>query len=146
MPLVLASSSPRRRDLLIEHLHKIQDRYGHLSAPHLAGSAAILLANHPDWSPAEVKSALTNTADDVVRNAKNGLTTVGPMAQGAGRENLGDANLRAVFAELDRRGIELALQQHNYMAGGKKIELIKAIVWENLKMDRFLEVAEPAVF
>ena len=67
-----------------------------MSAPHLAGSAAILLANHPDWSPAEVKSALTNTADDVVRNAKNGLTTVGPMAQGAGRENLGDANTAKV--------------------------------------------------
>ncbi|HEU5276089.1 MAG TPA: NAD(P)H-dependent oxidoreductase subunit E [Xanthobacteraceae bacterium] len=30
---------PRRRDLLIEHLHLIQDRYGHLSAPHLAALA-----------------------------------------------------------------------------------------------------------
>ncbi len=30
----------RRRDLLIEHLHLIQDRYGHLSAAHLAALAA----------------------------------------------------------------------------------------------------------
>jgi formate dehydrogenase len=30
---------PRRRDLLIEHLHLIQDRYGHLSAAHLAALA-----------------------------------------------------------------------------------------------------------
>jgi NADH:ubiquinone oxidoreductase subunit F (NADH-binding) len=29
----------RRRDLLIEHLHLIQDRYGYLSAPHLAALA-----------------------------------------------------------------------------------------------------------
>ena len=29
----------RRRDLLIEHLHKIQDRFGHLSAAHLAALA-----------------------------------------------------------------------------------------------------------
>ena len=29
----------RRRDLLIEHLHLIQDRYGHLSAAHLAALA-----------------------------------------------------------------------------------------------------------
>ncbi len=29
----------RQRDLLIEHLHKIQDRYGHLSAAHLAALA-----------------------------------------------------------------------------------------------------------
>jgi formate dehydrogenase len=31
--------APRRRDLLIEHLHKVQDRYGALSAPHLAALA-----------------------------------------------------------------------------------------------------------
>ena len=30
---------PRRRDLLIEQLHKIQDRYGHLSSAHLAALA-----------------------------------------------------------------------------------------------------------
>src|SRR6201995_6134300 len=30
---------PRRRDLLIEHLHLIQDHYGHISAPHLAALA-----------------------------------------------------------------------------------------------------------
>ena len=30
---------PRRRDLLIEHLHKVQDRYGHLSSAHLAALA-----------------------------------------------------------------------------------------------------------
>ena len=36
----LLGDEPRRRDLLIEHLHKIQDRYGHLSAAHLAALAA----------------------------------------------------------------------------------------------------------
>jgi formate dehydrogenase beta subunit len=36
----LLGSAPRRRDLLIEHLHKIQDRYGCLSAPHLVALAA----------------------------------------------------------------------------------------------------------
>ncbi len=35
----LLGKSPRRRDLLIEHLHRIQDRYGHLSAAHLAALA-----------------------------------------------------------------------------------------------------------
>jgi formate dehydrogenase beta subunit len=38
--LALLGESPRRRDLLIEHLHKIQDRYGRLSAPHLVALAA----------------------------------------------------------------------------------------------------------
>ncbi len=35
----LLGAEPRRRDLLIEHLHKIQDRYGHLSAVHLGALA-----------------------------------------------------------------------------------------------------------
>ncbi len=35
----LLGASPRRADLLIEHLHKIQDRFGHLSAAHLAALA-----------------------------------------------------------------------------------------------------------
>ena len=35
----LLGDQPRRRDLLIEHLHKLQDRYGHLSAAHLAALA-----------------------------------------------------------------------------------------------------------
>ncbi|MEQ9329727.1 NAD(P)H-dependent oxidoreductase subunit E, partial [Thalassobaculum sp.] len=32
-------AAPRRRDLLIEHLHALQDRFGHLSARHLAALA-----------------------------------------------------------------------------------------------------------
>ncbi len=35
----LLGGEPRRRDLLIEHLHRINDRYGHLSAAHLAALA-----------------------------------------------------------------------------------------------------------
>src|ERR1700754_1697331 len=36
----LLGDKPRRRDLLIEHLHLVQDHYGHLPAPHLAALAA----------------------------------------------------------------------------------------------------------
>ena len=35
----LLGREPRRRDLLIEHLHRIQDRYGHLSSAHVAALA-----------------------------------------------------------------------------------------------------------
>ena len=35
----LLTDKPRRRDLLIEHLHLIQDHYGHLSAAHLTALA-----------------------------------------------------------------------------------------------------------
>ena len=35
----LLGDAPGRADLLIEHLHKIQDSYGHLSAAHLRALA-----------------------------------------------------------------------------------------------------------
>ena len=59
-----------------------------MSTPHIAGSAAVLLNLHSDWSPAQVKSALVNRADLVIKDAKTGLHNIGPTAQGAGRENL----------------------------------------------------------
>ena len=59
-----------------------------MSTPHIAGSAAVLLGLHPTWSPAQVKSALVNRADLVVKDAITGLHDIGPTAQGAGRENL----------------------------------------------------------
>jgi formate dehydrogenase beta subunit len=36
----LLGDEPRRRDLLIEHLHKIQDRFGHVSAVHIVALAS----------------------------------------------------------------------------------------------------------
>ena len=45
----LLADAPRRRDLLIEHLHTIQDRYGHLSAAHL-----VALAHEMKLAPVEV--------------------------------------------------------------------------------------------
>jgi len=50
----LLGMQPRRRDLLIEHLHKIQDRFGHLSAAHLAA-----LAQEMRLAPTEVYEVAT---------------------------------------------------------------------------------------
>jgi minor extracellular serine protease Vpr len=62
-----------------------------MATPHIAGGAAVLLQLHPDWSPAQVKSALVNHADLVVQDAVTGTHDVGPTLQGAGRENLSAA-------------------------------------------------------
>jgi minor extracellular serine protease Vpr len=59
-----------------------------MSTPHIAGSAAVLLQLNPSWSPAQVKSALVNRADLVIKDAVTGTHDVGPTAQGGGRENL----------------------------------------------------------
>ncbi len=62
-----------------------------MSTPHIAGSAAALKNLHLTWSPAQIKSALVNRADLVIKDAVTGTHDVGPTAQGAGRENLGVA-------------------------------------------------------
>ena len=60
----LLTDRPRRRDLLIEHLHLIQDHYGHLSAPHLAA-----LAHEMKMAQAEVYEVATFYAHfDVVKD------------------------------------------------------------------------------
>src|SRR5678815_356360 len=50
----LLRDESRQRDLLIEHLHKINDRYGHLSAAHLAA-----LAQEMSMAMAEVYEVAT---------------------------------------------------------------------------------------
>ena len=50
----LLGDEPRRRDLLIEHLHKIQDRYHAISAAHL-----VALAEEMRLAPAEVFEVAT---------------------------------------------------------------------------------------
>jgi formate dehydrogenase len=50
----LLANEPRARDLLIEHLHKIQDRYGHISASHL-----VALADEMKLAMAEVYEVAT---------------------------------------------------------------------------------------
>ncbi len=59
-----------------------------MATPHIAGSAAVLLDLNPGWSPDQVKSALANRADLVIKDAKTGTHDIGPTAQGGGRENL----------------------------------------------------------
>jgi formate dehydrogenase beta subunit len=52
--LILLGDASRQRDLLIEHLHKIQDKYGHLSARHL-----VALASEMKLAMAEVYEVAT---------------------------------------------------------------------------------------
>jgi len=63
----LLGSAPRDRDLLIEHLHLVQDRYGHISAGHLAA-----LADEMRLSMAEVYEVATFYAHfDVVKEGED---------------------------------------------------------------------------
>jgi formate dehydrogenase beta subunit len=63
----LLTDRPRRRDLLIEHLHFIQDHYGHLSAAHLTA-----LANEMGMALAEVYEVATFYSHfDVVKEGED---------------------------------------------------------------------------
>ena len=50
----LLGAAPRRRELLIEHLHRIQDRHGHISAAHV-----VALAREMNLATAEIYEVAT---------------------------------------------------------------------------------------
>ncbi|GAB1508809.1 S8 family serine peptidase [Actinophytocola sp. KF-1] len=61
-----------------------------MAAPHVAGAAAILAAQHPDWAADQLKGTLMGTA------RPNGTLTA--FAQGAGRVDVAAATTATVFA------------------------------------------------
>jgi subtilisin family serine protease len=69
-----------------------------MATPHLSGSAAVVLAQHPTWASWEIRSAIVNTADqNVVRGTSTGACCVSDANSiGAGRENLNAAVNAAV--------------------------------------------------
>jgi subtilisin family serine protease len=54
-----------------------------MSSPHIAGMAALLKGQHPDWTPAQIKSALMTTARQNITK-EDGVTQADPFDYGAG--------------------------------------------------------------
>ncbi|SCG57160.1 Subtilase family protein [Micromonospora echinaurantiaca] len=61
-----------------------------MAAPHVAGAAALLAQQHPDWTAGRLKAALMSTAAEV--------TEVSPYAVGAGRVDVARATSQPVTA------------------------------------------------
>jgi minor extracellular serine protease Vpr len=67
-----------------------------MAAPHVSGAAALLVARHPTWSPAEVKSALMSTAGAAWGDT--GRTQEAPvLLEGAGLINVPRADNPKIF-------------------------------------------------
>ncbi len=56
-----------------------------MSSPHNAGAGALMRAAHPDWTPAEIKSALMMTSTTENTRKEDGVTPTDPFDLGAGR-------------------------------------------------------------
>ncbi|NGP44730.1 S8 family serine peptidase [Bacillaceae bacterium SIJ1] len=59
-----------------------------MAAPHVAGAAALLLEQHPEWRPEQVKAALMNSAKTLVDQYEQPYS---PHIQGAGRIQVNQA-------------------------------------------------------
>lgn len=82
-----------------------------MSSPHMAGAGALMMALHPDWTPAEIQSALMTTAFTSVLK-EDGVTPADPFDMGSGRVDLNAAGLA---------GLVLDETEANYLAANPAI-------------------------
>ncbi len=62
-----------------------------MSSPHAAGAAALLRALYPDWTPAQIQSAMMTTARNETVVDEDGTSKATAFEQGAGHVALGHA-------------------------------------------------------
>ncbi|MFT3791121.1 MAG: S8 family serine peptidase [Rudaea sp.] len=66
-----------------------------MATPHITGSAALVRAIHPDWTPMQIKSALMSTSTTAYTN--DGSEEADPIVVGAGRVDLTKATLASLL-------------------------------------------------
>lgn len=94
-----------------------------MAAPHVAGTAALMLAVNPKLTAAQLKSLLTSTTD-VVTSADGSVTYIGPGAAkptAAGRLNAGRAVAAAVAETVKSTGQMLAISDATAVEGGRAV-------------------------
>ncbi|NKC18968.1 S8 family serine peptidase [Pseudoalteromonas sp. S4498] len=72
-----------------------------MAGPHIAGAAALLKQQYPDWTPEEIKSALANTSVTEGLKKEDEVTPADGFDVGAGRFDLDKAfNAKVTFSEM----------------------------------------------
>ncbi len=93
-----------------------------MSSPHDAGSAALMVALHPSWNPAQIKSAMMSTAyngSTVVK--EDGVTPADPFDMGSGRLNMAAAGNAAIV--LDETGANFLAADPNNSGDPKTLNI-----------------------
>ncbi|MGH2698672.1 MAG: S8 family serine peptidase [Actinomycetota bacterium] len=85
-----------------------------MSSPHMAGSAALVRALRPEWSPAEVQSALMTTALNTTMRKEDASSPADAFDMGAGRVDLTKAGRAGLVLDESAQDYETA----NPAAGG----------------------------
>ncbi len=99
-----------------------------MAAPHVAGIAALVRQSHPDWSPAEVKAALINTASaDVYSQDNHGGPIHAPNRVGTGRTDAKNAVDNQVIAYVEDKPGVVSAGFGVVEAGNSPVTLTKTI-------------------
>ncbi|MDQ0416956.1 hypothetical protein J2Z48_001128 [Croceifilum oryzae] len=79
-----------------------------MAAPNITGAIALIKQKHPDWSPAEIRAALTSTAR-LIEDRQNRIVT--PLAQGSGLVDIDKALKAEILPLMNNLSFEL-LKSH----------------------------------
>lgn len=79
-----------------------------MSSPHAAGSAALIRAVNPHWTPSQVQSAMMTTATSDTVRKDDGHTPADPFDQGAGRVELTRAAMAAMTLKATNESMRAA--------------------------------------
>ena len=92
-----------------------------MATPHVAGAAALLKQLHPSWSPAQIKSALVQSAARPVKSSSTGNPLLNPMDRGSGRINLAAASMVTATITV---GVDTSLDYGQLSAQGNSAQLL----------------------
>ena len=103
-----------------------------MATPHVAGISALVVASHPGWNAAQVKSAVVNTATHDVTTEPNGAGLVyGPERVGSGRVDAMNAVATNVIAFNTQAPAQTSVDWGVVPVGGSTVVLKKTVTVQN---------------
>ncbi len=105
-----------------------------MAAPHIAGAAALIKQQHPEWTPEQVKAALMNTAKPIFD--KEG-ETYPPHVQGTGRVDL------VAALDADTLVYPGAVSFGKWLRNDRRMEKVVKVTVDNQSDERKRYTVEP---